>query len=554
MPLSPRQCSRSAALGANHSAHPPHERMSQKTAIQNTPYWATPKGVLVIVLVYMAAHFVLRMLMWPSLGVDDAEQALFTQHFQWSYRYRAPPLFTWLLIPIERLTGGPGILSITILRYVLLSVLALFVYLAARRLIADPRLAALALYSFAAVYVFGYYSHHDLTHTTAMSTMLAAAWYCLVRLVETPVPRWYAAFGFACGLGLISKWNFAILIGALLLAGLVLSDLRRRVLLRPGMLVALATMAVAAGPAAVSTVYWGPNNQDDLGAVLGLQASGGIDFALHLQAVAEVLGSIAIYAQPFLVIAFIAYWPNIEWGRLALWNAERRQQAGPAMTMAVTTTLAGALIFIAMAAFTGSLRLPERLMQPALFMLPVLFYLLVDGRETENRRLNGFTVILLVVTLIAFGGRIGVFVNEMRDCRHCRANQPYEELAGLIRADGFSGTGTVLVYDDHLAGNMRVVFPDARIVYIRFPLRYWPGPGQQRDDCTIVRLEAEERSAFGADGDEVDRFGRFIVEKLNGAPRQADASGAAELGLLGSKSQMRGYAWEVFEGGIGDCS
>ena len=527
--------------------------MSRPSAIEPTPFWATPRGVLLIVAVYMATHFALRMVMWPSLGVDDAEQALFTQHFQWSYRYRAPPLFTWLLIPIERLSGGPGILAISILRYLLLSVLALFVYLSARRLIADPRLAALALYSFAAVYVFGYYSHHDLTHTTAMSAMLAAAWYCLVRLVETPEPRWYAAFGFACGLGLISKWNFAIMIGALLLAALALSDLRRRVLLRPGMAIALAAMALAAGPAAVSTISWGPNNQDDLGAVLGLTDNGGIDFALHLQAVAEVLGSIAVYAQPFLIIAIIAYWPNIEWGRLALWRADRRQQAGPAATMAVVTTLAGALIFIAMAAITGSLRLPERLMQPALFMLPVLFYVLVDGRETENRRLNGFAVILLIVALVAFGARIGVFVNEMRDCRHCRANQPYEELAERIRADGFSGLGTVLAYDEHLAGNLRVVFPQARIVYIRYPLRYWPGPGERANGCAIVGLGAEPRDTFGGDGDEERRMAAFLTEKLNATPRPADATGAAELTLLGSKAQSRGYAWEVYKGALGDC-
>ena len=52
-----------------------------------------------------------------------------------------------------------------------------FIYLTARRLIRDDRLAALATYSFTAIYVFGYYSHHDLTHTTALSAFLAASWY-----------------------------------------------------------------------------------------------------------------------------------------------------------------------------------------------------------------------------------------------------------------------------------------------------------------------------------------------------------------------------------------
>lgn len=512
------------------------------------PFWARPAGVLAIVATYLIAHFALRLSMWPSLGVDDAEQALFAQHFEWSYRYRAPPLFTWLLMGIERVTGGPGLLAISLLRYLLFAVLALFVYLTSRRLLADPRLAALSVYSYAAIYVFGYYSHHDLTHTTAMSAMLAASWYALVRLVETPDWRWYAAFGITCGLGLISKWNFGIFIGGFVIAALLLSDLRRRVLLRPGILLTLLCMALVAGPVAASTIYWGPNNNDNLGSVLGVDAD--IDSLIHLLAVVKLFGSFLVYGLPFLAIAIVAYWPNVEWRRLAFWQAARRAQAGPVLTAAVFTSFGAALIFVAIALVTGSLKLPERLMQPALFMLPALFLMLVDGRETENRRLSGFALILLVVAIIALGARIGVFINESRDCRHCRANQPYEQLAEELRADGFSGQGTILVKDDHLGGNLRVVFPQARVVDITFPLRYWPAPGEGAGDCLIVRRGATDETALGTPD---DRFGRFLTERLGGNARSADAQRTTELKLLGSDTLTRSYSWELFKGGNGDC-
>ena len=65
-----------------------------------TPVWAKPRFVLLAILAYLAIHFVVRLPMWHTLGIDDAEQALFAQDFSWSYRKSAPPLFTWVLIAL----------------------------------------------------------------------------------------------------------------------------------------------------------------------------------------------------------------------------------------------------------------------------------------------------------------------------------------------------------------------------------------------------------------------------------------------------------------------
>ena len=127
--------------------------------------------------------------MWQTLGIDDAEQALFAQEFSWSYRTRAPPLFTWLLIGArqgsrrQHLHDQPDPLRAA-RRHLRLR---LRDRAAADRAI--PRLSALAVYSFAAIYMFAFYSHHDLTHTTMMTAMLAVAWYVFVRLAASPTPR-----------------------------------------------------------------------------------------------------------------------------------------------------------------------------------------------------------------------------------------------------------------------------------------------------------------------------------------------------------------------------
>src|SRR5690242_7015994 len=181
------------------------------------PTWARPRQVALFLLAYLLIHFGLRLWMGPTLGLDDAEQALFAQQWLPNYRFRAPPLFTWVLVAANTVSA-PNALLISLVRYLLLGTIAAFTYLTARALIRDARLVALATFSFAAIYVFGYYSHHDLTHTTVLSAFLAASWYLFVRLCEKPTLPRYLLLGLSCGLGLLGKWNFLMFAIALPLA------------------------------------------------------------------------------------------------------------------------------------------------------------------------------------------------------------------------------------------------------------------------------------------------------------------------------------------------
>src|SRR5215470_15546802 len=107
------------------------------------PAWATPRNVALIIAGYLLVHFGVRLWMGPTLGLDDAEQALFAQNWLLNYRFRAPPLFTWALLGTGKVLGVNW-LSISLLRYALLAAIFAFTYLTARRLIHDPVLAALA--------------------------------------------------------------------------------------------------------------------------------------------------------------------------------------------------------------------------------------------------------------------------------------------------------------------------------------------------------------------------------------------------------------------------
>ena len=156
-----------------------------------TPIWAEPRFVVLRNRSSTCVvHLAVRLSMWHTLGIDDAEQALFAQDFSWSYRTERA---TALHLAADRASArlfGVNIFTISLIRYALAR-RHLRLHLC-HRAPADRATRACRrsrVYSFAAIYLFAFYSHHDLTHTTMMTAMLAVSWYVFVRLAELPTPR-----------------------------------------------------------------------------------------------------------------------------------------------------------------------------------------------------------------------------------------------------------------------------------------------------------------------------------------------------------------------------
>ena len=80
------------------------------------PAWAQPRNVALLIAGYLLVHMGVRLWMGPTLGLDDAEQALFAQQWLLNYRFRAPPLFTWVLVAAGDVIGT-GVLAISLIRY-----------------------------------------------------------------------------------------------------------------------------------------------------------------------------------------------------------------------------------------------------------------------------------------------------------------------------------------------------------------------------------------------------------------------------------------------------
>ncbi len=506
------------------------------------PVWAQPRFVAAAILAYLLVHFAVRMAMWPTLGIDDSEQALFAQKFAWSYRGQAPPLFTWLLIALGK-PLGVNILSISLIRYTLLGMIFGFAYATARRLTRDPRLSALAVYSFAAIYMFAFYSHHDLTHTTLMSAMLAVGWYVFVRLAEKPALGWHLALGAAFGLGLLGKWNYVMFAAALPLACLALPDYRR-LLLTWKIVPALVLGAALVLPTALATLAEGARTADTLnGVLMGEGAS-------YLSRVVEGTGRLALsaiaYPQPLLPLAVIVF-------ALPLWRGlkgptDEAFSPRPSLTFLALTMAISLALHFALVLALGAREFHERLMQPPLFILPVALFMLIERGRPSKRAVDVFALMIAVLVAGTLGARIAVFALGADHCSACRDMAPFRALAADLRKEGYSGGGTIVVDGFHIGGNMRVEFPNARIMDAAYPPRIWPAP-RDNGPCLLLWEERDPERTTATEA----WLHAYLANELHASPDAPHRKGAASEFMFGSAKRQYRLLYALYDAPDGDC-
>ena len=499
------------------------------------PTWARPRQVALIIFAYLVLHFGLRLWMAPTLGVDDAEQILFAQQWLLNYRFRAPPLFTWALLASNTLVE-PNALVLALLRYALLAMIALFTYLTARALIRDPRLAALATFSFAAIYVFGYYSHHDLTHTTVLSAFLAASWYAFVRLCEQPTLGRYLVLGACFGLGLLGKWNFLMFALALPLASLT-QPVQRALVLNWRLLPAALLAAAIAAPSALWAINLGPAAGDGIGTLLGEPAQSRLRGLLLGSA--DLALAVLVYPMPFLAI-FLALFGTSAWRGL-------QAPIGPgspepvvgvelvAMVMAIAVFLHWLLVPLA-----GATNFSERLMQPALQILPIYAFMLLDRQEVSAAAIRRYALAIVGVVAVAIAARI--VVNAVCPGA-CRGRVPFHDIAQGLRAEGFAGRGTIVVSDFHVGGNLRVAFPQARVVEIGYPPRVWPKP-QGHGQCLLV---------WAAGKGQESPLDAYLGKDLGVGAAARRREGVVSAPWPGSRAHTYRLNYRLYEGSQGEC-
>ena len=112
--------------------------------------------------IYLAIHFILRLLESTSLRWDESEQTLFSQQLALGYNDQ-PPVYTWLLWSMFRLTGV-SLVGVYLLKLLILAAIYAGLFAVGRRITSD-RFAILAAASLLLTPYFAWSLHRRGPHS-----------------------------------------------------------------------------------------------------------------------------------------------------------------------------------------------------------------------------------------------------------------------------------------------------------------------------------------------------------------------------------------------------
>ncbi len=423
---------------------------------------------------YALLHAGAARLAGPVLALDDAKLNVVAQSFQRGYLPANPPLFEWLLILAQHL-AGPGALSFALVKAAFFSAAGAFTYLSAKAIRENRRWAALCAFSLLLLFQFGWNYHQAFTHTTALIAATSFFWFALARLFRERKAGDYALLGLALGAGLLAKYSFAGAAAAAF-AALALQREGRGLLANPRLLLSLAVAALLLAPHA----GWVAMNNAGLADGMTARLTGGGAEPHLLRAAKGVPSALGVMIAFFLPLGFVA---------AALLRRHARLLAetpAPGVRLARDAALIGAAGLVAAVLLVGMGRMEDRYVIP--FLYPAVFVIAAALMNAPRAGANAkiLAVCAASFALFCLGFKL---VTVLRPgppfCDDCRQFIAFEPLQRALAARGFDGTGTLVGFDETTAGNLRRLFPRARVLAWSLPA-YAPPEAPSGAPCFFV--------------------------------------------------------------------
>lgn len=448
---------------------------------------ADPRRLLLLwglVFAYFALNALTQFITSGTADLDQAEQLVLSQTLEWGYGAQ-PPLYTYL-VRLAFSMFGLGLGSLLGLKVLLLSVTVGAMMALAHRLGFSWHQQLLGVAGFVFIPQLIWESQRDLTHSVLATSLAAATLLQAARLADERSSSGYVALGLLIGLGLISKYNYAIFLAALLLAAGMAPAYRAWLADRRFAITALAALLLA-----TPHYSWLLSNPE-------LATSGAHKFQAGAGDALSGLVTAGMAALAFLTPLWI-------FSLLPLSATSRSQLLAVARTghgrFLLALLAAVALLVIFFVGLSQAQQVKDRWYQPLLFYLPWVIALFCGPTPGRRGRLYlaiaAFFALLVAILLPA-----RTLLAEKLD-RYSRPNLPYPALFDRL-ASSIEPPGYVLTETNLLAGNARLFFPHAelRVPTYSVSMRAPAGAGIlicTTPECEVTKFRDWLRHACGLD-------------------------------------------------------
>lgn len=412
------------------------------------------RWVFLLLAAYFVVQVCVRLAISHSMDLDESEQVFRSQWLAAGYGPQ-PPFYNWLQYGVFQLTGV-SLVALSVVKNSLLFLAYLFYGLTARLLLRDKALAAIATLGLLTLPQVVFEMQRDLTHTVAVFFAASIFLYGFTRSLKQPSALSYLIAGIGIGIGVLAKYNFALLPAGALIAALIDPRMRRQVFDWR-----LAFTAGAAILIPLPHLIWLKDNlgfatartleklTDSGGASYFTQITMGIS-SLFLAGIGFAALAVAVFLAVFRKDFASALSASSEWTRLF----ERM----------ILFFAAGILLLIV---FSGVATVKDRWLVPLLFVVPLYLCLKVEASGIDtSKALRRFMPVAIFI-LIGIPTALYASIATARFTGHYqRPNIPYASLVTELRKQ--AEPGAIIAGTSLLAGNLRLDMPDIPIISLDY--------------------------------------------------------------------------------------
>lgn len=470
--------------------------------------WRAPGFYLLLGIFYLT-HVLLRPWLTATAGSDDADQLLFSQMLAPGYDVAQQPLYTWLVWASVKLLG-PGVAAAAFVKYTALLVIHALTYGLAGRFVDDERARFLAGFSPLLIYPLAWRLHEADTHGVLGTAVVLALLWTALRATERRDGAAYLALGATIGLALLTSLYLIIAVVALWLA-LRLDPRRAPAMTDPKIAWSLAVGLLMFAPHG----WWLANHWADAAAVFDIELRRNLAegyFARVPRGLISLATAVLLAVFPLVLFVPLIFPATLH-------------RLGPDADERLILTYGGivlALLVVFLVAF-GIAEFSHFRLYPMFWPLTLFLFRRIDRSGASARGARFMAAVLVALFVMVVQLRIQQIYLGPAYCKTCRLQAPYPAAARDIAAAGFSGRGTILADDEYLAGNMRVQFPEARVLAARYRLFV---PPRHAEDAKANCLVVWETTPDGKRPGRLDMLARDALGlRLDGAgtPRRVEA-------------------------------
>lgn len=204
----------------------------------------TSYAVPIVFGIYALLNLAVRLTLPTGLRIDESQQVFLSQWLSVGYDAQ-PPFYNWLQQAVFLLVPDP-VLGLAVLKNLMLWAIFVTYHRLARVVTGDGALAAIATFALLLTPQMFWQAQRDLTHTTGTLLLTNLLLLAIANLLTAATPGRYLFLGAAMGIGMLTKYNFALALPALAAAALASPEGRARLLDRRILLSAAVAVAIFA--------------------------------------------------------------------------------------------------------------------------------------------------------------------------------------------------------------------------------------------------------------------------------------------------------------------